>query len=149
MIVDLVRHDLNSVCVAGSVEVPEAFAIESYSSVHQLVSTVQGQLRADVDAFGAIKACFPGGSMTGAPKVRTMAIIDRLEASARGVYSGALGWIGVDGYSDLSVVIRTAVVQDGTATFGIGGAIVAASDPAEEMEETLVKASVPYHSIRG
>ncbi|WP_175652321.1 aminodeoxychorismate synthase component I [Pseudomonas sp. Marseille-P9899] len=149
MIVDLVRHDLNGICVAGSVEVPDAFSIESYSSVHQLVSTVQGQLRAGVDAFTAIKACFPGGSMTGAPKVRTMAIIDRLEASARGVYSGALGWIGMDGYTELSVVIRTAVVRDGMATFGIGGAIVAASDPADEMEETLVKASVPFHSIKG
>ena len=148
MIVDLVRHDLNGICVPGSVSVPRAFAIESYSSVHQLVSTVEGQLRADVGPFAAIRACFPGGSMTGAPKRRTMEIIDRLEASARGVYSGALGWIGVDGYTDLSIVIRTAVLKDGTASFGIGGAIVAASDPAEEMRETLVKASVPFHSIR-
>ncbi|OLS61408.1 aminodeoxychorismate synthase component I [Pseudomonas putida] len=148
MIVDLVRHDLNGICVPGSVAVPRAFAIESYSSVHQLVSTVEGQLRADVAPFAAIRACFPGGSMTGAPKRRTMEIIDRLESSARGVYSGALGWIGVDGYTDLSIVIRTAVLKDGTASFGIGGAIVAASDPAEEMRETLVKASVPFHSIR-
>ena len=148
MIVDLVRHDLNGICVPGSVKVPRAFAIESYSSVHQLVSTVEGQLRADIAPFAAIRACFPGGSMTGAPKRRTMEIIDRLESSARGVYSGALGWIGMDGYSDLSIVIRTAVLKDGTASFGIGGAIVAASDPAEEMRETLVKASVPFHSIK-
>jgi len=148
MIVDLVRHDLNGICVPGSVKVPRAFAIESYSSVHQLVSTVEGQLRADISPFAAIRACFPGGSMTGAPKRRTMEIIDRLESSARGVYAGALGWIGVDGYTDLSIVIRTAVLKDGTASFGIGGAIVAASDPAEEMHETLVKASVPFHSIR-
>lgn len=148
MIVDLVRHDLNGICVPGSVKVPRAFAIESYSSVHQLVSTVEGQLRADITPFAAIRACFPGGSMTGAPKRRTMEIIDRLESSARGVYAGALGWIGVDGYTDLSIVIRTAVLKDGTASFGIGGAIVAASDPAEEMHETLVKASVPFHSIR-
>lgn len=148
MIVDLVRHDLNGVCVPGSVTVPEAFVIESYSSVHQLVSTVQGQLRADIGPFAAIKACFPGGSMTGAPKRRTMEIIDRLESSARGVYAGALGWIGVDGYTDLSIVIRTAVLKDGVARFGIGGAIVADSDPVQEMQETLVKASVPFHSIR-
>lgn len=149
MIVDLVRHDLNGICVPGSVTVPKAFDIESYSSVHQLVSTVQGQLRPDLGSFAAIKACFPGGSMTGAPKVRSMEIIDRLESSARGIYSGALGWIGLDGYTDLSIVIRTAVIKDGIARFGIGGAIVAASDPREEMQETLVKASVPYHSIRG
>ncbi|NUU38431.1 aminodeoxychorismate synthase component I [Pseudomonas sp. C2B4] len=149
MIVDLVRHDLNSICVPGSVKVPKAFDIESYSSVHQLVSTVQGQLRRGVKSFSAIRACFPGGSMTGAPKIRTMEIIDKLESSARGIYSGALGWIGFDGYTDLSIVIRTAVIKDGIARFGIGGAIVAASDPAEEMHETLVKASVPFHSIRG
>lgn len=148
MIVDLVRHDLNGVCVPGSVRVPASFAIESYSSVHQLVSTVEGQLRADIDPFAAIKACFPGGSMTGAPKRRTLAIIDRLESSARGVYAGALGWIGVDGYTDLSIVIRTVVLKDGVARFGIGGAIVADSDPEQEMQETLVKASVPFHSIR-
>ncbi|MFJ4372145.1 aminodeoxychorismate synthase component I [Pseudomonas japonica] len=148
MIVDLVRHDLNAICVPGTVRVPQAFAIESYSSVHQLVSTVEGRLRADVDAFAAIRACFPGGSMTGAPKRRTMQIIDRLEASARGVYAGALGWIGLDGHTELSIVIRTAVLRDGIARFGIGGAIVAASDPEQEMHETLVKASVPFHAIR-
>jgi len=148
MIVDLVRHDLNGICVPGTVRVPKAFAIESYSSVHQLVSTVEGRLRADVDVFAAIRACFPGGSMTGAPKRRTMEIIDCLEASARGVYAGALGWIGLDGHTELSIVIRTAVLRDGTASFGIGGAIVAASDPEQEMHETLVKASVPFHSIR-
>lgn len=86
--------------------------------------------------------------MTGAPKRRTLAIIDRLESSARGVYAGALGWIGVDGYTDLSIVIRTVVLKDGVARFGIGGAIVADSDPEQEMQETLVKASVPFHSIR-
>ncbi|QXI26839.1 aminodeoxychorismate synthase component I [Pseudomonas vanderleydeniana] len=148
MIVDLVRHDLNSICVPGSVKVPKAFDIESYSSVHQLVSTIEGQLRSGVNAFAAIKACFPGGSMTGAPKVRTMEIIDKLESSARGVYSGAMGWIGFDGYTDLSIVIRTTVIKDGRACFGIGGAIVADSDPSEEMHETLVKASVPFHSIK-
>ncbi|TKI04611.1 aminodeoxychorismate synthase component I [Martelella alba] len=147
MIVDLVRHDLNSICVAGSVKVPSAFAIESYSSVHQLVSTVEGRLLAGTSLFHAIQACFPGGSMTGAPKIRAMEIIDRLEDSARGIYAGAIGWIGLDGYADLSIVIRTAVIKEGVAEFGIGGAIVAHSDPENEMLETLVKASVPFTAL--
>jgi para-aminobenzoate synthetase len=149
MIVDLVRHDLNSVCVPGSVHVPHAFSIESYSSVHQLVSTVRGRLRRTESALSAVRACFPGGSMTGAPKKRTMAIIDELEGTSRGIYSGALGWLSYSGALDLNIVIRTAVVRDGTARFGVGGAITAKSDPDEEYEETLVKASVPYFGLRG
>lgn len=147
MIVDLVRHDLNRVCRPGSVHVPEIFSVESFSSVHQLVSTVRGQLAPGVSTVDAIRACFPGGSMTGAPKKRTMEIIDSLESSARGVYSGALGWISFSGGAELSVVIRTAVLQNHQAEFGIGGAIVAHSDPQQELEETLVKASVPYFSF--
>jgi len=147
MIVDLVRHDLNQVCRPGSVHVPEIFSVESFSSVHQLVSTIRGHLRSEVATLEAIRACFPGGSMTGAPKKRTMEIIDVLESSARGIYSGALGWLSFSGAAELSIVIRTAVVQDGEATFGIGGAIVAHSDPQQELEETLVKASVPYYSF--
>ncbi|TFY89672.1 aminodeoxychorismate synthase component I [Pseudomonas nabeulensis] len=147
MIVDLVRHDLNRVCRPGSVHVPHIFAVESFSSVHQLVSTVRGHLRNDIPTIEAIKICFPGGSMTGAPKKRTMEIIDGLETCARGVYSGALGWISFSGSAELSIVIRTAVLHKQQAEFGIGGAIVAHSDPHEEFEETLVKASVPYYSF--
>lgn len=147
MIVDLVRHDLNQVCRSGSVHVPHIFAVESFSSVHQLVSTVRGHLRNDISTMEAIRACFPGGSMTGAPKKRTMEIIDGLETCARGVYSGALGWISFSGSAELSIVIRTAVLHKQQAEFGIGGAIVAHSDPNEELEETLVKASVPYYSF--
>ncbi len=148
MIVDLVRHDLNRVCRPGSVKVPELFRVESYSSVHQLVSTVTGQLREGTSTMEAIRACFPGGSMTGAPKKRTMDIIDVLESTARGVYSGALGWISFAGAAELSIVIRTAVLADGQAEFGIGGAIVAQSIPEEELAETLVKASVPYFAFK-
>ncbi|AZF42234.1 4-amino-4-deoxychorismate synthase, amidotransferase component, aminase component [Pseudomonas sp. R1-43-08] len=147
MIVDLVRHDLNRVCRTGSVHVPQIFAVESFSSVHQLVSTVRGHLRNGVSTVEAIRACFPGGSMTGAPKKRTMEIIDGLEACARGVYAGALGWISFSGSAELSIVIRTAVLHKQVAEFGIGGAIVAHSDPHDELEETLVKASVPYYSF--
>ncbi|KOY64001.1 p-aminobenzoic acid synthase [Photorhabdus heterorhabditis] len=147
MIVDLVRHDLNQVCRPGSVHVPELFKVESFSSVHQLVSTIRGELCDETSSMEAIRACFPGGSMTGAPKKRTMEIIDVLESSARGVYSGALGWLSFSGEVELSIVIRTAVLHQECAEFGIGGAIVAHSDPYGEFEETLVKASVPYFSF--
>lgn len=149
MIVDLVRHDLNAVCEPGSVHVPDAFTLESLSSVHHLVSTVRGRLRADRSPLDAVRACFPGGSMTGAPKIRTMEVIDALEGSARGIYSGSIGWLSFSGALDLSIVIRTAVVRDGEASFGVGGAITAKSDPEQEFQETLVKSSVPHFGLRG
>ncbi|HEV2376333.1 MAG TPA: aminodeoxychorismate synthase component I [Streptosporangiaceae bacterium] len=139
MIVDLVRNDLGQVCENGTVHVPRIFEVETYPLVHQLVSTVRGRLRAGVSALDCVRATFPGGSMTGAPKRRTMQIIDRLEEGPRGVYSGVLGWFGLSGAADLSVVIRTIVIAEGTARFGTGGAIVTLSDPAAEYEETLVK----------
>ena len=140
MIVDLLRNDLSTVSDPASVRVPVLMGVESYSTVHQLVSTVSSRLREDVSAVTAARACFPGGSMTGAPKPSTMQIIEGLEGRARGVYSGALGFVSADGSANLSIVIRTLVAHDdGTVTLAAGGAVVADSDPAAEYEEMLTK----------
>jgi para-aminobenzoate synthetase len=148
MIVDLLRNDLSRTCEVGSVVVDELIGLETHPHVHQLVSTIRGSLRDARDPLGCVEACFPGGSMTGAPKLRSMEILDRLEPEPRGIYSGALGYLGLGGGVDLSIVIRTAVLRDGVATVGSGGAITVRSDPEEEWREMLLKAQPMLSALR-
>jgi len=141
MIVDLMRNDLARVSLAGSVEVTSLLAVESYAQVHQLVSTVRGILRPGLTGIDAIAACFPAGSMTGAPKFSAARILERLENRARGVYSGAFGYLGFDGSVDLAMVIRSIVIDPAGSTVGTGGGITALSVPGDELAEAKLKAA--------
>jgi para-aminobenzoate synthetase component 1 len=148
MIVDLVRNDLGRVCETGSIEVPELMAIEEYASVFQMVSTVSGRLRGDRDALDLLRATFPPGSMTGAPKIAAMQLLGRLEPVRRGIYSGAIGYLDARGGADLSVVIRTLLLREGRAYVHAGGGIVADSEPRVEWQETLDKARPLLAALR-
>jgi para-aminobenzoate synthetase component 1 len=147
MIADLVRNDLGRVCEVGSVRTERLCALESFATVHHLVTTVSGRLRPDADRIDLVKALFPGGSMTGAPKVRAMEIIDELEEEERGIYSGGIGYLSLDGGLDLNVVIRTLVCSKGIAHLRVGGGIVADSEPEMEHGETLDKARVLLEAL--
>jgi para-aminobenzoate synthetase component 1 len=149
MIVDLLRNDLSRVCLPGSVKVPELFALEGYRTVHHLVSTVTGRLRPGKTATDLLAAAFPGGSITGAPKVRAMEIIAELEPSRRGIYCGSIGYLSLTGAADTSIVIRTIVALGGHAYFSAGGGIVVDSDPEQEYQETLHKARALITALAG
>lgn len=141
MIVDLLRNDLGKNCTYGSIRVPELFKVQHFPTVHHLVSTITGKLRSDRHALDLLRGCFPGGSITGAPKQRAMQIIDELEPDRRGVYCGSIGYISADGNMDTNIVIRTMIMKEGKIGFHAGGGIVADSDPESEYRETLDKAS--------
>ncbi|MCL4535574.1 MAG: aminodeoxychorismate synthase component I [Bacteroidetes bacterium] len=149
MIVDLLRNDLGRVCRVGSVHVPELWVIEQYPTVWQMVSTVQGELAEGRDAVDLLRACFPGGSITGAPKIRAIEIIDDLEPTQRSVYCGAIGYIGYNGNMNTNVAIRTLIIKDDQVYFQVGGGIVADSDPEAEYQETLDKARGSILALQG
>ena len=140
MIVDVLRNDLGRVCRIGSLNVPSLLAVEQHPTVHHLVSTITGELPESVHAVDLLRACFPGGSITGAPKIRAMEIIEELEPTRRGIYCGAIGYLGFNGAMNMSIAIRTMVITKGTLTFSVGGGIVMDSDPEAEYQETLHKA---------
>ena len=147
MIVDLERNDIGRVCRYGSVKVTELAILETYPTVFHLTSTVIGQLKQDKNIIDLLKATFPGGSITGAPKVRAMEIIDELEPTRRSIYCGSLGYIGFNGDMDLNIVIRTIIIKDGKAYFQVGGAIVYDSEPESEYIETLDKGKASIMAV--
>lgn len=149
MIVDLLRNDLSRNCRSGSVKVPQLFAVESYATVHHLVSVIQGQLRQDSDALKLLRDSFPGGSITGAPKLRAMEIIEELEPCRRSVYCGSIGYIGYNGDMDTNIVIRTAIHRDGKLYYSAGGGIVRDSKCAAEYQETFDKAASFFECFAG
>ncbi len=147
MIVDLLRNDIGKSCAPGSVHVPKLFEVESYATVHHLVSTIRGRLAEGQGAVDLLRGCFPGGSITGAPKIRAMEIIEELEPHRRGVYCGSIGYIGFDGNMDTNIAIRTLVHSDDTIRFWAGGGIVADSDQEQEYQECYHKAAALLHLL--
>jgi para-aminobenzoate synthetase component 1 len=141
MIVDLLRNDIGRVAEIGSIAVPELFAVEHFASVHHLVSSITGRLRPGLGAIDLLRASLPGGSITGAPKIRAMQVIDEVEACQRGPYCGVIAWIGYDGAMDSSIIIRTLIATPTQLLAQAGGGIVADSDPAAEYAEMLLKAA--------
>ena len=148
MIADLVRSDLGRVCAPGSVRVEGLCRLESFATVHHLVSNVIGRVRPGCDRLDVVRALFPGGSMTGAPKVRAMEVIDEIEREERGIYSGSIGYLSCDGTVDFNIVIRTLVCRDGLAHLRVGGGIVAESEPLAEYRESLDKARALLDVLR-
>jgi para-aminobenzoate synthetase component 1 len=147
MIVDLLRNDLSKVCTPESIDVTRLCEVETYAGLHHLVSEITGKLESGKDGLDALQACFPGGSITGAPKIRAMEIITELEGRPRGPYCGSLGYIGFDGAMDTNIAIRTLIYQNGKIRFNTGGGIVANSDPESEYRETLLKSSKIFESF--
>ena len=146
MIVDLLRNDLGRICIMGSIRVEDLFSVEKYKTLYQMTSTVSGTLRAEIGYYEIFKSMFPSGSVTGAPKIRTMQIIHELEHRPRGIYTGAIGFIAPDRSSVFNVAIRTLVLKNGQASMGVGGGIVVDSDPMDEYRECLLKASFLNHT---
>ena len=149
MIVDVLRNDLGRVSVPGTVRVPRLCRLERTAAVQHLVSTVTGRLRAGLDAFDLLAAAFPGGSITGAPKIRAMELLEGLEPVRRGPYTGAAGWIGADGAMQTSILIRTLVADGARLTLHVGGGITWRSEPAAEWDETVAKAHGPLSAVGG
>jgi len=147
MIVDLERNDLSKVCKPNSVKVTELFKLEKYSTVYHLVSAIEGELKDNLNSIDCIKACFPGGSITGAPKIRAMEIIEELEPTKRNIYTGCIGYLGFDGNVDLNIVIRTILMKDSKAYFGVGGGITWESTKEFEYDETLAKAKALIRAL--
>jgi para-aminobenzoate synthetase component 1 len=148
MIVDLLRNDLGKVCIPGSIKVPKPFSLESFATVHHLVSTITATLSNNQDAISLLRACFPGGSITGAPKLRAMEIIEELEPDRRGVYCGSMAYIGFDGDMDSNILIRTMIYSDNRLRFWAGGGIVADSNADEEYQEVHDKAAAMLNLIQ-